>query len=298
MSDYYTWKQLGHANEWILFPENIGAYLSIDETSLSNGELYTILTNKEAKGKKGALIAMIKGTRANVICEILNKIPSNKRLMVKEVTLDMANCMEKIIRTSFPYAIIVTDRFHVQQLIGDAIQEMRIKLRWKAIEEENKAIKLAKQESRKYIPYIYSNGDTQRQLLARSRYLLFKPLNKWTDSQKARAKILFKQFPVLEKAYNLSLMFSSIYHTSKNKNIAIERLNQWHEKVQEKKFESFITAANSIKNHQETILNFFINRSTNASAESFNAKIKTFRAAFRGVRDISFFLFRVAKIYA
>lgn len=298
MSDYYTWKQLGHANEWILFPENIGAYLSIDETSLSNGELYTILTNKEAKGKKGALIAMIKGTRANVVCEILNKIPSNKRLMVKEVTLDMANCMEKIIRTSFPYAIIVTDRFHVQQLIGDAIQEMRIKLRWKAIEEENKAIKLAKQESRKYTPYIYSNGDTQRQLLARSRYLLFKPSNKWTDSQKARAKILFKQFPVLEKAYNLSLMFSSIYHTSKNKNTAIERLNQWHEKVQEKKFESFITAANSIKNHQETILNFFINRSTNASAESFNAKIKTFRAAFRGVRDISFFLFRVAKIYA
>jgi transposase len=298
LSDYYTWEQLGHANEWILFPENIGAYLSIDETSLSNGELYTILTNKEAKGKKGALIAMIKGTRANVVCEILNKISSNKRLMVKEVTLDMANCMEKIIRTSFPYAIIVTDRFHVQQLIGDAIQEMRIKLRWKAIEEENNAIKLAKQEGRKYIPYIYSNGDTQRQLLARSRYLLFKPSNKWTDSQKVRAKILFKQFPVLEKAYNLSLMFSSIYHTSKNKNTAIERLNQWHEKVQEKKFESFITAANSIKNHQETILNFFINRSTNASAESFNAKIKTFRAAFRGVRDISFFLFRVAKIYA
>jgi transposase len=110
LSDYYTWEQLGHANEWILFPKNIGAYLSIDETSLSNGELYTILTNKEAKGKKGALIAMIKGTRANVVCEILNKISSNKRLMVKEVTLDMANCMEKIIRTSFPYAIIVTDR--------------------------------------------------------------------------------------------------------------------------------------------------------------------------------------------
>ncbi|WP_302847795.1 hypothetical protein [Polaribacter sp. KT25b] len=40
----------------MLFPENIGEYLSIDETAFSNGDLYTIVTNKKAKGKKGALI--------------------------------------------------------------------------------------------------------------------------------------------------------------------------------------------------------------------------------------------------
>ncbi|NLC49063.1 MAG: transposase, partial [Bacteroidales bacterium] len=49
--------------------------------------------------------------------------------------------------------------------------------------------------------------------------------------------------------------------------------------------------------HYEEILNFFTNRSTNASAESFNAKIKAFRASLRGVTDIKFFLFRLAKIY-
>jgi hypothetical protein len=41
-----------HAKDWLIFPENIGKRLSIDETSLSNGELYTILTNKAAKGKR------------------------------------------------------------------------------------------------------------------------------------------------------------------------------------------------------------------------------------------------------
>ncbi|WP_429417504.1 transposase [Roseimarinus sediminis] len=41
-----------------------------------------------------------------------------------------------------------------------------------------------------------------------------------------------------------------------------------------------------------------MNRSTNASAESFNAKIKAFRSQFRGVRNIPFFLYRLAKIYA
>jgi transposase len=45
-------------------------------------------------------------------------------------------------------------------------------------------------------------------------------------------------------------------------------------------------------------LNYFDNRSTNASAESFNAKIKAFRAAFRGVKNSSFFLFRLSNIYA
>ncbi|WP_165747689.1 transposase, partial [Cellulophaga sp. Z1A5H] len=39
-------------------------------------------------------------------------------------------------------------------------------------------------------------------------------------------------------------------------------------------------------------------RSTNASAESFNAKIKEFRTMFRGVRDVKFFLFRLTKLYA
>jgi hypothetical protein len=39
----------------LLYPENIGENLSIDETSLSKGELYTYLANKSAKGKKAPL---------------------------------------------------------------------------------------------------------------------------------------------------------------------------------------------------------------------------------------------------
>ena len=46
------------------------------------------------------------------------------------------------------------------------------------------------------------------------------------------------------------------------------------------------------------ILNFFDNRSTNASAEAFNAKIKNFRAQLRGISDVKYFLFRLQKIYA
>lgn len=120
----------------MLFPDNIDENLSLDETSLSNGELYTILTTKSAKGKKGVLIAMIKGTTAETVISIINKIPKSKRKKVKEVTLDMAGSMNLIVEKCFPEATRVIDRFHVQKLAYDALQEMRIAHRWDAINEE------------------------------------------------------------------------------------------------------------------------------------------------------------------
>jgi transposase len=71
----------------LLYQKNLGKYLSLDETSLSNGELYTILTNKDAHGKKGSIIAIVKGTKANDVINILHKIPIERRNMVKEVIL-------------------------------------------------------------------------------------------------------------------------------------------------------------------------------------------------------------------
>jgi transposase len=50
--------------------------------------------------------------------------------------------------------------------------------------------------------------------------------------------------------------------------------------------------------HYKNILNYFDNRSANSSAESFNAKIKAFRAQFRGVRDVDSFLFRLTEFFA
>ena len=73
------WEQRSHADKWVLFSKNMGVNLSIDETSLSKGELYTILTNKSAKGQKGTLVAMIKGTKAQDVISILNKISKKRR---------------------------------------------------------------------------------------------------------------------------------------------------------------------------------------------------------------------------
>jgi transposase len=116
-------------------------------------------------------------------------------------------------------------------LVSEAVQEIRITLRKKAIKEESKAILRARRnKKKKYQPPIYENEDTKKQLLARSRYLLFKSSSKWTVSQKQRATILFREFPELEHAYNISMMFRSWYENNTSKQEAKVGLQHWYKK--------------------------------------------------------------------
>jgi transposase len=297
LSGFHDWDQKDHADVWMLFPQNLGSHLAIDETALTQGELYTIVTNKGKHGKKGALVAMIQGTKADAVARVLSRIPAMKRRMVSEVTLDLSPAMESIVYTSFPAARVTSDRFHVQQLVSEALQEMRSGLRRIAQKTESEALLKARKEKVKFVPITYANGDTPRQLLARSRYVLFKPESRWHESQKERAEILFLQFPNLQHAYHLSMLFRSIYEGCTDKATAKERLNAWYMKITLSKIEEFVVPMTTIQAHEDTILNYFVDRSTNAAAESFNAKLKGFRSVVRGVRDKKFFLFRVATLY-
>lgn len=298
MSDYHQWNQKKHVEKWMIFPENMGSSLSIDETAISNGDLYTIVTNKNGRGKKGTIVAMIEGTKAEDVIKVISRIPKKIRYKVMEITLDMANTMHLIAKKCFPNAEQVIDRFHVQKLACDALQEMRIAHRWEAINEETNAMENAKLDKVKYTPIKYKNGETKREILFRSRLLLYKSPEKWTLKQRKRASVLFKLYPDIKKAFGLVHRLRMIYSKSKSSGSARLKLALWYNQVTESEFKAFNSLSASIYAHSERILNFFNNRSTNASAESFNAKLKAFRSQFRGVTDICFFLFRVYKIYA
>ena len=181
LSDFRHWAQLEHADEWLLFPENIGPRLAIDESSLSNGELYTFVTNREAHTREQSLIAVVAGTKSEDVIAVLQRIGEQQRNAVEEVTLDLSDSMRKIVRTVFPRASRVIDRFHIQKLACDAVQELRIKYRWEAIQQANDEMEESRQREKDYVPFRYSNGDTRKELLIRSRYLLFKSADKWTD---------------------------------------------------------------------------------------------------------------------
>jgi len=129
-------------------------------------------------------------------------------------------------------------------------------------------MKKQKKKGLTYVLEIFENGDTLKQVLARSRYLLFKHYSKWTEKQKLRAQILFDKYPKIHESYKLSMELYNIYQNTKDKWIAFTKLAQWYRTVK------------------------------NSGFKTFNAKIKGFRIQFRGVRDVNYFLFRLEKIFA
>lgn len=265
--------------------------------ALSDGELYTVLTSKKAKGRKGSIVAIIKGTQSDIVIEHLLKIDRRLRIRVEEITLDMAGSMKLIAKRCFPNASQVIDRFHVQKLAIEALQEIRIKHRWEAIEMENNAIEESS-KGRSADIKTFENGDTRKQLLARSRYLLYKSREKWSESQRQRALILFREYSDLKTAYQLTDGLRKIYNQNITKSVAMTKLAHWFRNIEEADFKSFSSLKRTIMLHYRDILNYFDKRSTNAAAESFNAKIKNFRMQLRGVKDRTFFLFRLTQIFA
>ena len=216
-----------------------------------------------------------------------------------EITLDMSSGMHAIARECFPNAEQVIDRFHVQKLACDALQELRIEHRWERRSTRKptrwktpvwKGKSTGREDS--------VTGETRKEILSRSRLLLFKDPAAWSVNQRKRASVLFELYPDMQKALALVQRLRRIYSPCKSVAGARLKLALWYNQVNEAGFHSFNSVAASVFAHWNRILNFFNNRSTNASAESFNAKLKAFRAQFRGVLDIKFFLFRVEKIFA
>ena len=271
---------------------NIGPYMSLDETCLSNGEVWTFLTNKDGHGGKGTLAAAIPGTKSDEIISILvAAMDRSTRRKVKEVTCDLSPSMMLIAAEVFYNAHVVNDRFHVQQVYNEAVDEIRIDIRRQLIAEDNSRDKSTP-------PVTYSNGETMRQILARSKHSLMMAQNKWSDIQRHRVNILFKHYPILKTAYSPAMQLRRIFNMKISPTNAMGKMNRWYENVMALGNNNFRSVIKTFKNHAPTILNYFRRRATNASAEAFNSKVKIFRSQMRGVRDRNFFIFRLVKLYA
>lgn len=309
-SDFPGWEERGHATEYLLHAGNLGPRLSIDETSLTRGEIYTLLTNNTARGGRGSIVATVKGTRSEDIVRCLMRIPEEERARVEVVTMDFSESMRIAVQTAFPNARIAVDHFHIVRLAQEAMQQERIACRKEAMERQ-----AAEQRQTRNMmefalgmtggrrirvslppPGRLENGDTRVELLARSRHLLFSTPDRWTESQRQRAGILFAQYPHLKDAYDLVGRLRAIFRLAKNPADAARRLNQWYEEVMDSRFGHLKVVAGTILSRIGHILEYFVDHATNAYAESINSKIKAFRCSLHGVSDPSFFFYRVMRI--
>ncbi len=330
LSGFKDWEQREHADEWVLHDGNMGEHMSIDETMLHH-DLFTFITNKDGHCKNGTLVAAVKGTTVADVTKHLYQIPEEKRQNVKEVTMDFSDSMMGIVKKAFPNAEIVIDLFHVMQLYGKkGLDAMRMKLkrantvevkrqerefrklqdkRAKARKRYAKTHKPKKSENGKRIgrppkrknekfePQKLRNGETMADLLTHVRYPLLKSPKDWTEFQRGEMELLFEMAPKMKAAFGLLCVLRNIFSKSKDKKKAKKALHKWYKNVGGTRIREIISVRDTIKAKEEYVLNYFNNRSTNASAESFNSKVKGLRAQVHGVNDLAFFMFRCSRIF-
>lgn len=327
LSGFKEWDQKDHAHQWMLLPQNFGKRMSLDETMLHE-DLTTVLSNKDGHGQKGTVAATVAGTEASSIIEVLMQVPEEQRNAVEEVTLDFSESMRKIALAAFPSATLVVDCFHVMKRLGEAVEEIRLKEKRAAVAEakrlerehkerikrnayqrrwyrkhhprkagEKRGRRAARANQRFSAPTL-ENGETRVELLTRSKLLLSKTPDKWTAKQKQRAQILFSEYPKIKEAFSMTHKLRVIF---KNKKHTVEtakaELKDWYAEVRKCSLREIKSARDTIKSREEDILNYFINRSTNASAESLNSKLKGFRSQLRGISDQQFYMYRVSVLF-
>ena len=111
-------------------------------------------------------------------------------------------------------------------------------------------------------------------------------------------KLLFELYPRIKEAYDIINKLRSIFRSSTlTKDTARTKFQDWYKEVNKCTMREIKAARDAVKSREDEILNHFIDHSTNAGAESFNSKIKTFRAQLRGVSDLPFFMFRLCTIF-
>lgn len=302
LSGYTEWEGMRRLEDssacYVLYPENCGKYLCVDETALSRDEMFTIVTNKEGRGGKGTLVAMISSVANADIISVLGKIGLYKHLKVNEITCDLSAAMMESAREAFPFADVVNDRFHVQRPFTEAMDEIRIDIRHQVRREENEMRELCQENGQQYVPCRMGNGETMPQILLRSKHALMMAPSKIRPHQRVRLEILFDRHPLLKTVYDLMGELRRIFNMKLTVSRAGVMLNEWFEKVVATGNDSFWQVVRTFRNNYKTILGYFRRRSTNASAESFNAKVKRFWAQLRGICDPAFFIFRLQKLFA
>lgn len=294
-------------------PENIGKNMAIDDKNIG-GEGYTVLSNKDS----GKIAVLAQTTKVFELTEILRKAAVEIRYAVKTISKDLAENYDWIARTLFPNAIRIDDKFHVLKLGFEALQDARVRYRQeilteerrkreeeKAQERERKAAfalkneKYEKPKKSKLRPKTYENGDTKKELLARGRYLLFQFEKSWSESQKERAVILFREFPEIKKAYHLMCHFRHFYQVKIGDTAnAKKKLKEWYAEVGQDEIEEMMNFASTVSHHEETILNYFRTGQTNAFAESLNSQIQRFVQSNSGTNDRDFFHFRLKNYFS
>ncbi len=196
----------------------------------------------------GRVVFSAVGKSSETLGKLFTQIGPSGRSAIKVVTMDMSAAFEKAVRDHLPLAEIVYDRFHVVQLVNQAVDEVRRS-------EMRSSEKQKKKELKGY------------------RWPTLK--NPWnlTQAEEERLSELPRINKRLYRAYLLKESFQQVFD-SETPEDADRIFNEWYAWARRSQIEPIRRAAQSLKQRWQGIRRFIQLRLTNAIVEGFNSKIR------------------------
>jgi transposase len=221
--------------------------IGVDELSYRRHHEYVTVIVDHATG---SVVWAEPGKNADTLNRFFEQLGKERCEKLRAVTLDMSKAYIKAVVGSAPNARLVFDRFHVQRLAHNALDEVRrAQVRELAGTEEGRAIK-------------------------RSRFALQK--NPWNLTQPEYVKLAEVQATnrPLYRAYLLKETLASVLD-GRQVNVARRRLGEWVNWAARSKLEPFVKVARTLREHFEGILAYVATGLSNGRSEGTNGKVRT-----------------------
>ena len=225
--------------------------VSVDETSARRGHRYvTNVLDAEAHD----LLLTVEGRSAEAL-EASQALVAHggKAEQIELISMDMSPAYQSGASRFFPQAEIVFDRFHLMQMAGQALDEVR------------------KQLARQ-------GADLKGSLWALRG-------NEWTRSEEQRQQsALCNRYPKLGRAIGLRDVLQDILADEDQ-----EALRWWCKRARLSRLEPFRELAKSIQKHWSGVVAFLKTRLTNGAIEAINGVLQLAKRLARGFRSLRYF---------
>jgi transposase len=233
--------------------------VGVDETACHRGHEYISVFADLTTGK---VLFATEGKDADTVAEFKEAFEQQggRPSQVEAVSLDMSPAFQSGVSAQFPQAVRVFDRFHVMQVVNDAVDATR--------REEVK-----------------TNGS-----LKGTRYLWLKNPDQLNAGETARLEALLEEDLATGEAYQMKLRFQTLWDQPDRERAQVF-LSSWLEQVQTSRLgPAMQQAAQTIRNHSEGILNYFQVSITNGLVEGLNSLLQAVKSKARGYRNSRTFI--------
>jgi transposase len=247
-------KEMEHLGKVETDLSNNEIVISLDEIAVRKGHHYeTVLMDAQS----GCVLGMEHQRSYESTKKLLTKdILSN--MSIHTVVLDMWDPFHKAVKSIYPEACIVIDKYHVVQKITQALDQIR-----------------------KNIPG-----------LKKGRFKLLKGTEKLTVKEKEQLDDMLEEHQDLSYAYFLKELFRDFYQAP-DYDTAETLLEEWIQLAWSSPFSIFHKVAKTIENWRAPILQYFLTPFTNGRIEGTNHKIKNIKRRAYGFRNLERFRLRV-----